>query len=192
MLATRHSLENLKPDGTSSGLIESFYIVWPSAEVNGKDVVTASDHYFQQMRKRTLAKAKVIAQDISRDLVLLEASSDPPAQSQAVTLHQNRIEPGTKMMGVAQPFTRGELWHSFNATVNSSTVRKLSYAQDGKEVALYLAQAEQSVEFGYSGSPLVLPHNGQLVGMLLAAQIDQPFSFALISSQEIQRFLSIE
>jgi hypothetical protein len=144
------------------------------------------------MRKQKPPVAKLIAQDAARDLALLEAGSEPPAQSQALALQLNAVEPSTKVMGMAQPFTRAGLWHPFTATVTDSVTRRLTYSKSGGPVALYLAQAEQNVEFGYSGSPIVLPHSGKLVGMLLAAQVNQPLSFALINSQEIQRFLSIE
>lgn len=192
VLCTRHALENTAVGGSPSAIIDNFFVVWPDGTGQGREVHTGSDHYFQLKRKGALPRARFIKQDVSRDLVLLEAGNAPPANSQAVSLYQHRIEPGTRLLGVAQPFSRGGLWHPFTATVNAAAFRKLSYAQGGSEVSLFLASAEQPVDFGYSGSPLVLPHNGQLAGLLLAAQLDQPFSFALISSQEIQRFLSIE
>ncbi len=191
VIAARHALEDLKPDGASSGMIEKFYVVWPSASPDG-GVIKESDHYFQQMRARKTPYARLIAQDASCDLVLLEAGSDPPVQSQALSLQLSAVEPNTAVIGMAQPFTRSGLWHPFAATVSTSMTRRLTYTKTGQPVALYLAHAEQNVEFGYSGSPIVLPHSGKLVGMLLAAQVNQPLSFALISSQEIHRFLSIE
>ena len=191
VIAARHALQDLKPDGTDAGMIEKFYVVWPSPAPEG-GVITKSDHYFQQMRAKKAPYARLIAQDASRDLVLLEAGSDPPAQSQALSLQLNVVEPHTPVMGMAQPFSRSGLWHPFTGAVTSSVTRRLTYTKAGEPVALYLAQAEQNVEFGYSGSPIVLPHSGKLVGMLLAAQVGQPLSFALISSQEIHRFLSIE
>lgn len=191
VIAARHALEVIKPDGSPAGMMQKFYVVWPSADAEG-GVITAGDHYFQEMRKRTLPSAKLIAQDVSRDLVLLEAGSEPPVQAQALSLHLGTVEPNTKVLGMAQPFTRGGLWFPFSATVTASVTRSLSYSKNGLPVALYLAQGNQNVEFGYSGSPLVLPHSGKLVGMLLAAQVNQPLSFALINSQEIHRFLSIE
>lgn len=192
ILAARHALQEVNPDGSPAGMIEKIYVVWPSASSDGSGVVTGSDHYFIQRRSTTPVPARLIAQDPSRDLALLEAGTPPPSQARAISLYLGRVEPGTKVLGVAQPFSRASLWFPFSATVTSLEVRRLSYSQGGSPVALYLARGEQNVEFGYSGSPLVLPHSGQLVGMLLAAQVNQPFSFALISSQEIHRFLGIE
>jgi hypothetical protein len=191
VIAARHALEDLKPDGADAGMIEKFYVVWPSPAPDG-GVIKESDYYFQQMRARKTPYARLIAQDASRDLVLLEAGSEPPAQSQALSLQMSAVEPSTTVMGIAQPFTRSGLWHPFTGSVTNSVTRRLTYTKMGQPVALYLAQSEQNVEFGYSGAPIVLPHSGKLVGMLLAAQINQPLSFALISSQEIHRFLSIE
>ncbi|HQR08260.1 MAG TPA: trypsin-like peptidase domain-containing protein [Gemmatales bacterium] len=186
VIAARHALED-----PSTGLIPRFYVVWPSADQEG-NVISTSDHYFQEMRKKKLPAAKLIAQDASRDLVLLEAGSEPPAQSEPLSLHLGAIESNTKVIGMAQPFTRGGLWYPFSAMVTASVARSLSYSKTSQPVALYVAQSDHPVEFGYSGSPLVLPHSGKLVGMLLAAQLNQPSSFALISSQEIHRFLAIE
>lgn len=190
VIAARHALEDLKPDGTS-GIIPRFYVIWPGADAEGS-VISSNDHYFQEMRKKSFSPAKLIAQDASRDLVLLEAGSEAPARSQPLSLYLGVIEPNTKVIGMAQPFTRGGLWYPFTAMVTDSATRSLSYSKTGQPVALYVAQADHPVEFGYSGSPLVLPHSGKLVGMLLAAQVNQQISFALISSQEIHRFLAIE
>lgn len=186
VIAARHALED-----ASTGIIPVFYVVWPSADPEG-NVISTSDHYFQEMRKKKLPAAKLIAQDASRDLVLLEAATEPPAQSEPLSLHLGVIEPNTKIIGMAQPFTRGGLWYPFSAMVTASVTRSLSYSKTGQPLALYVAQADHPVEFGYSGSPLVLPHSGKVVGMLLAAQVNQTSSFALISSQEIHRFLAIE
>lgn len=186
VIAARHALED-----TTTGIISRFYIVWPRADQEG-NVITTSDDYFQEMRKKNLSPARMIAQDASRDLVLLEAGSEPPAQSQPLSLHLGVIEPDTRVIGMAQPFTRGGLWFPFSAIVTASVTRSLSYSKTGQPVALYVAQADHPVEFGYSGSPMVLPHSGKVVGMLLAAQVNQASSFALISSQEIHRFLAIE
>jgi S1-C subfamily serine protease len=186
VIAARHALED-----PSTGIIPTFYVVWPSADQEG-NVISSSDHYFQEMRKKKLPAAKLIAQDATRDLVLLEAGSETPTQSQPLSLHLGAIEPNTKIIGMAQPFPRGGLWYPFSAMVTASVTRSLSYSKTGQPVALYVAQADHPVEFGYSGSPLVLPHSGKVVGMLLAAQVNQASSFALISSQEIHRFLTIE
>lgn len=192
VLAARHALEKSADAGKDTGLMETIYVVWPEPAGDGAGVLNTSDKYFQAMRQRRIPQAKVIAQDLSRDLVLLEAGSAPPSQTRALDLHLDSVSPGTSVLGVAQPFTRGNLWQPFTARIESSAFRRLSYAQRGHEVALYLAHTEQNIEFGFSGSPLVMPHSGKLVGMLLAAQLDKPFSFALINSQEIHRFLTIE
>lgn len=194
VLVTRHALEKLKADGSPDGLMGTVYIVWPRANAAGTGVVETSDYYFQARRKEHWQPARVLVEDPTRDLVLLQAPTPPPEQARAITLETETIPPGTQLMGIAQPFTRGGLWHGFTAVVQTKDYRRLSYSphDQTQPVALYVAQGEQPVEFGYSGSPLVLPHSGKLAGMLLAAQLDQPRSYVLISSQEIQQFLRIE
>lgn len=194
VLATRHALEKLKPDGSPDGLMETVYIVWPRINAATGGVMETSDYYFQARRSERWEAAKVIAQDASRDLVLLQAPTPPPSPSRALKLETDTISPGTELMGIAQPFTRGGLWHAFIARVQEKDYRRLTYSVKEKThaVALYVATGEQPVEFGYSGSPLVVPFSGKLAGLLLAAQLDQPRSYVLISSQEIMQFLRIE
>ncbi|HMO36780.1 MAG TPA: hypothetical protein PKA06_12120, partial [Gemmatales bacterium] len=72
--------------------------------------------------------------------------------------------------------------------------RRLSYSPPERleNVTLYVARGEEPAEFGYSGAPMVLPYSGKLVGLLLAAQVDKPLTYVLISSQEIRKLLPIE
>jgi hypothetical protein len=157
-------------------------------------MITTSDHYFQKRRAGNWQPARVLRQDAARDVVLLEATLPPPAQSRALPLELEQLPTGQTLLGIAQPFTRGALWHPFNATIHDTTHRRLSYApvEMRQSVLLYVAQGQQPFEFGYSGSPLVHPTTGHLAGILLAAQLDQPHSYVLISSQELHQFLRIE
>ncbi|MFO0813823.1 MAG: trypsin-like peptidase domain-containing protein [Gemmatales bacterium] len=189
VLATRHAVE--KPGSPTE--MDRIYVVWPDADSQG-EMITTSDHYFQKRRTGNWQPARVLRQDTSRDVVLLEATLPPPTLSRAVPLALEHFPAGQALQGVAQPFTRGALWHPFQATIQDSTHRRLSYspADMRQPVLLYVAQGQQPFEFGYSGSPLVHPSTGQLVGLLLAAQLDQPHSYVLISSQELLQFLPIE
>ncbi|MFT3883539.1 MAG: hypothetical protein QM703_28290 [Gemmatales bacterium] len=130
VIAARHALEDVQ-----GGIIARFYVVWPAQGPDG-NVITANDHYFQEMRKNPFTPAKLIAQDASRDLVLLEAGTEPPIRSQQLSLHLGVIEPNTKIIGMAQPFTRGGLWYPFSAMITASVTRSLSYSKTGQPVAL--------------------------------------------------------
>lgn len=194
VLATHHALESKKPDGISAGIIDTIYVVWPAAQPQTGEVIKTSDHYFKARRAKQYKPARVIAQDPVRDIVILEASSPAPEHSREVALELSTVPPGTKLLGIAQPFTRGGLWHPFTASVQEVVHRRLSYAPPARRelVALYMATGLEPAEYGYSGAPMVLPQTGKLAGLMLAAKEDNPLSFVLISSQEIQKLLPIE
>jgi hypothetical protein len=191
VLATRHSLRGDTPDQPEK---HTTYVVWPASQPGSNEIIQNSDHYFQMRRRNELQPARIIAEDIVRDIVLLEAATPVPEQCREVSLELSTVPAGTRLLGVAQPFTRGGLWHRFEAKIEEHAYRRLSYApvEQRESVALYVARGEEPAEFGYSGTPLVLPHNGKLVGLLLAAQIDKAQSYVLISSQEIQKLFPIE
>lgn len=191
ILATRHAVEKVDTSGHPDGLIEKIYVFWPALNSEGK-VIQTSDHYFQQMRMGKIPEALVVKEDQSRDIVVLKAGTSAPEHVKALPIHQESIVPGTPLAGIAQPFTRSQLWHPFTVRVTELTHRRLSYAQKGDRVALYLADVDDVIEFGYSGSPMVLMTNGRLAGILLAAQLDKPGTLVLISSQEILQLLPIE
>lgn len=191
VLATRHALEKLDHTGNPDGFINSIYVLWPELDQEGK-LIRTSDHYFQLMRSGKLPTAKLIKEDPSRDLVILQAGTESPGYIKNVSIHQQSISPGTSLAGMAQPFTRGQLWHPFTVSMQELTHRRLSYASQGNRVALYLAAVDDVIEFGYSGSPMVMTSNGQLAGILLAAQLDRPGILVLITSQEIMQLLPIE
>ncbi len=194
VLATHHALESNKPDGTSAGIIDTIYVVWPAVQPETGEIINTSDHYFKARREKLYKPARIIAKDPVRDIVILEASTPAPEQSREVTLELSTVRSGTKLMGVAQPFSRGGLWHPFTASVQEVVHRRLSYAPPSQResVALYMATGQEPAEFGYSGAPMVLPQTGKLAGLMLAARLDNPLSFVLISSQEIQKLLPIE
>lgn len=194
VLATRHALESNKPDGTPAGIIDKVYVVWAAAKPDSDELIKTSDHYFRSRRATKWQPARIIAEDSVRDIVILEAGSTPPDISREIALELNAVPSGTQVLGIAQPFTRGGLWHPFHARIQDLVHRRLSYAPPTRResVALYMATGEYPAEFGYSGSPVVLPYSGKLVGLLLAAQVDNPLSYVLISSQEIQKILPIE
>lgn len=191
ILATRHAVERVDSAGKPNGLIEKIYVLWPALDQKGK-VIRTSDHYFQQMRTGKILEARVVKEDASRDIVVLKAGTSAPDYVKAIPIHQESIANGTPLAGMAQPFTRGQLWHPFTVRVTELAHRRLSYAQQGNRVALYLAAVDDVIEFGYSGSPMVLMTNGNLAGILLAAQLDKPGTLVLISSQEILQLLPIE
>jgi hypothetical protein len=191
ILATRHSVEKVDSTGKPAGLIEKVYVLWPARDQEGK-VIRTSDYYFQQMRMGKIPEAVVVKEDVSRDIVVLKAGTHAPDYVKAIPIHQEALEPGTPLAGMAQPFTRGQLWHPFTVRITELIHRRLSYAQQGDRVALYLAEVDDVIEFGYSGSPMVMMSNGKLAALLLAAQLDKPGTLVLISSQEILQLLPIE
>jgi hypothetical protein len=194
VLATHHALESNKPDGTSAGIIDTIYVVWPAAHPETGEVINTSDHYFKARREKQFKPARIIARDAVRDIVILEASTPAPEQSREVALELSSVPSGTKLLGIAQPFTRGGLWHPFTAQIQEVVHRRLSYMPPNQResVALYMATGQEPAEFGYSGAPMVLTQTGKLAGLMLAAKLDNPLSFVLISSQEIQKLLPIE
>lgn len=194
VLATRHALESNNPDGTPAGIIDKVYVVWPAAKPETGELIKTSEYYFRSRRATRWQPARIVAEDPVRDVVILEAGSSPPDICRELALEHDAVPSGTTVQGIAQPFTRGGLWHPFSARIQNVVHRRLSYAPSSRResVALYMAKGEYPAEFGYSGSPVVLPHNGKLVGLLLAAQVDNPLSYVLISSQEIQKLLPIE
>lgn len=194
VLATHHALERYKPDGTSAGIIDTVYVVWPAVQPETGEIIKTSDQYFKARREKQFKPARIIAQDPVRDIVILEAGSPAPEQCREISLELSTVPSGTKLMGIAQPFSRGGLWHPFTAQVQEVVHRRLSYTppERRESVAIYMATGLEPAEFGYSGAPMVLPQTGKLAGLMLAAKLDNPLSFVLISSQEIQKLLPIE
>lgn len=194
VLATHHALERNKPDGTSAGIIDTIYVVWPAVQSETGEIIKTSDHYFKARREKLYTPARIIAKDPVRDIVILEASTPAPKQCREISLELSTVPSGTTLLGIAQPFSRGGLWHPFTAQVQEVVHRRLSYAPPSQResVALYMASGQEPAEFGYSGAPMVILQTGKLAGLMLASKLDNPLSFVLISSQEIQKLLPIE
>ncbi len=192
VLAPRHSIEEMKDEGKQPVLADKFYIVWPLASSDGLNVEQLSDSYFRHMRAGRIHPARVVREDPARDLVLLEAGDPPPSQAVPIKLNLAPVESQSELLGVGQPFTRSHLWQEFRFTAKQTLARPLSYVANGQPVNLIQGEIEPSVEFGFSGSPLVHPQDGTLAGMVLAGQVNQPKSAVVITSREILKLLTIE
>jgi tetratricopeptide (TPR) repeat protein len=118
-------------------------------------------HYYVGAAKRV--KAKVLSNDLKRDLCLLQVESLPPG-TEAIRLASDSGQPGDNLNLIGNPAASGAMWNYTTGSLRAVYKKKFTYKNTSHEVDALVGETQLPANPGDSGGA-VFNDRGEVVGV---------------------------